>query len=391
MAVVLKQGDGWQYWVEGKRAGEVTLEYEFPDFAKYRDEHRCDGSACNYDRSSADLSSTAAGTLTIQVVKVEFITPAGDPVKAPVDAGTTPTSIPDGANEFTFSKDEVGVLTLKLKAKVTGIGSMPADEQAKLTFALDTIGNSTLAWDAANPGGKATVSGEFITAKATYKGLPLNNSDFGLKTARVKHGSSNAQEARFEVFFPQKGVNHPGEGSGRVPNWFFYWKDGQVCGIPHTAKYDHNLDGFGKNVGKTIWLGKDAPSHNGMLTFSSNYDTITVGGQGKGIQCVAETVAHELHHQDLDSRRGLSPSWKDDDHDGVGNSDEPHLDGIKSDPLDADTYRVAFVTGSRKYSTYGDNELRCRKIEMTHSIRFYPALDWANPGCQTYTQHGPRP
>jgi len=400
MGFVLKQGDGWQYWVEGTRAGEVTLEYEFPESGAYLDERRptgCGATDCitlNYDWSSADLSSTAAGTLTIQVVKVEFITPSGDPVKAPVDAGITPANIPEGANEFTYSAAEVGVLTVKLKAKVTGIGSMPADEQAKLNFALDSIGNSTFAWDAANPGGKATVSGEFITATATYTGLPRNNSDFGLKTARVKHGSSNAGEARFEVFFPKDWMNHPGEGSGTVPNWFFYWKDGQVCGIPDTAKYDHNVLGYGIALRreKTIRLGRMAPEENdGTHTLKSTYGTITVTGQGRGIQCVAEIVAHELHHLALYSRSGWFPFWQDDDRDDVDDSDEPHLDGIKSDPLNADTYNVATATRQTQYSTYGDSEVRCRKIEMTHSIGIYPTLDWANPGCQSFRRFGPKP
>jgi hypothetical protein len=76
MGFVLKQGDGWQYWVEGTRAGEVTLEYEFPESGEYREAHRppgCGATDCiiaNYDWSSADSSSTAPGTLTIKVLGV---------------------------------------------------------------------------------------------------------------------------------------------------------------------------------------------------------------------------------------------------------------------------------------------------------------------------------
>jgi hypothetical protein len=78
MGFVLKQGDGWQYWVEGTKAGEVTLDYEFPESGEYREAHRppgCGSADCitlNYDWSSADFSSTAAGSLTIQVVKVDL-------------------------------------------------------------------------------------------------------------------------------------------------------------------------------------------------------------------------------------------------------------------------------------------------------------------------------
>jgi hypothetical protein len=135
-----------------------------------------------------------------------------------------------------------------------------------------------------------------------------------------------------------------------------------------------------------------APDGNrGPHTLTSTYGTITVTGQGRGIQCVAETVAHELHHLALYSRSGWFPFWQDDDRDDVDNSDEPHLDGIKSDALNADTYNVATATRKPEYSVYGDNEVRCRKIEMTHSIGVYPTLDWANPGCQTFNRFGPKP
>ena len=402
LGVVLKQGDGWQYWVEGTRAGQVTLEYEFPESGEYRESHRppgCGSTDCitlNYDWSSADSSSTAPGTLTIQVVKVEFITPSGDPVKAPVDAGITPASIPDGANEFTYSAAKVGVLTLKLKAKVTGIGSMPADEQAKLTFALDSIGNSTFAWDAANPGGKATVSGEFIAATATYTGLPQSNSDFGLKIARVKHGGSNAGEARFEVFFPKDSMNHLGEGSGTVPNWFFYWKDGQVCGIPDTAMYDSGSESYGyvrPGVDEILRLGLKAPTKgdgpHACNSGSSVYGSITITGQGKGIRCVAETVAHELGHLFFHRRKAMYVG-ADGDCDGIINPDEAVIAGIKSDPLNPDTFNLAsFIDPD--YSDYGDEEARCRLIELNNSIKIYPTRDWANPGCQSYNQLGPKP
>ena len=110
----------------------------------------------------------ASATLLPEQVSVAFITPGGDPVSAPVDAGTVPAAIPDGANEFTFTDATTGVLTVTLKAVVPGVASLPLDEQVKFTFDLDPIGNSVLTWDAANPGGKATVSSDYLTATATF-------------------------------------------------------------------------------------------------------------------------------------------------------------------------------------------------------------------------------
>ena len=246
---------------------------------------------------------------------IEFITPAGDPVSAPVDAGTTPASIPDGANEFTYNDAVPGVLTLKLKAKVPGVGSMPATQQVRFTFDVDAIGNSTFAWGAANPGGQATVSGDFITATATYTGLPQFNSDFGLKRARVKHGGNHAGEADFEVFFPidpsnpGRICNHPGGQMNTwhpasllvllddVPNWYFYWKQ-----LPEAQGFNLVYGGpllrgvvpamgywaYERQIDKTlIAIGKsalDEGKHYGVGKFFS------------GIDFVVSTFWHESRH-----------------------------------------------------------------------------------------------
>src|SRR5690606_34967672 len=89
-----------------------------------------------YDSAFYDVGHESIKAL-VEFLPVEFITPAGDPVDDPVDAGTTPASIPDGANEFTFSTATTGVLTMKLKVKVQGIGSSSPAELAKFTFELD--------------------------------------------------------------------------------------------------------------------------------------------------------------------------------------------------------------------------------------------------------------
>ena len=76
----------------------------------------------------------------------------------------------------------------------------------------------------------------------------------------------------------------------------------------------------------------------------------------------------------------------DPDADGIPSSVEPTEDGVASCPTNADTYRLG-----DDYQPYGDNEIRCRKIEMRLTISIYPAQDWANPGCQSLRQFGPRP
>ena len=246
---------------------------------------------------------------------IEFITPAGDPVSAPVDAGTTPASIPDGANEFTYNDAVPGVLTLKLKAKVPGVGSMPATQQVRFTFDVDAIGNSTFAWGAANPGGQATVSGDFITATATYTGLPQFNSDFGLKRARVKHRGNHAGEAEFEVFFPidpsnpGRICNHPGGQMsvwndvirsilpGDAPNWYYYWKQLPEAQGFHIAYGGPLINGmvpamvhwaYGRQIDKNlISIG------SGAYATGRHYDA---GESFSGIDFFGSTILHEGRH-----------------------------------------------------------------------------------------------
>jgi hypothetical protein len=73
---VLKQGDGWQYWVEGVGPGQVVLEYEFPESGAYLDAHRpsgCGSPDClyaNIDWSSAEPASNVIRTAELNVVRV---------------------------------------------------------------------------------------------------------------------------------------------------------------------------------------------------------------------------------------------------------------------------------------------------------------------------------
>ncbi len=350
---------------------------------------------------------TLPSTLIVGLLPVKFITPAGDPVSAPVDAANvadSSVSVPDGANEFTFSSAASGVLTMKLKARISDIDSLPLAEQAKFKFELDGIGNSTFAWDSANPGGKVTVSGDFVTATATYTGLPLANSDFGLKMARLMYNSEKITEDDFEVFFPRDATNHP-EGQANSANWFYYWKDGQVCGIPGDAIYDAtDPTSFGytqPDQDSILRLCPGAPTVGGApLTLISTitkpgtsppetYGTITVGASGAGILCVAQTVSHELYHitmyADLTGKADV-------DADGVADSSEGSLGGIQSSAAHPDTYGLSSLGGVYAvYATYGDEEVRGMKQESNVTFPVLPTKDWANPGCQSADQHGPQP
>ena len=221
------------------------------------------------------------------------------------------------------------------------------------------------------------------------------NSDFGTKRAKIMFGSMIASESVFEVFFPKHVANNPGTDTPKNPNWFYYWKEGSVCGIPQDAEYLYSGAGWGHtlpSVHSRIILEPLAPEVNSgpepYGVVGSTYGSLTVTGVGKGIQCVAETVYHEQHHIDLYTRyKDSFVFFPDDiDKDKIIDSDEPTLDGVSSDPSNSDTFGMGGT-----YVGYADNEIRCRKLELTSTITLYPSKDWANPGCQSKNQFGPVP
>lgn len=222
-----------------------------------------------------------------------FITPAGDPVNQPLDAGTNPGSTPDGANEFTFSTASTGVLTMNLKATVTGYSSLSAADKASYVFELDAISGSTFAWDTNNQNGTpANPSGDTLTATATYTGLPADNSAFGLKKARIKKGSSVEAEASFEVFFPRDETNHPVSGpfpDGTPKNWFVYWLQTVTPLGPNPQIVYKNSGGnqYNMNLNKIFIVDSIVTPYNAAYG---------VNNPLKGIDHFGWTIIHESQH-----------------------------------------------------------------------------------------------
>lgn len=351
-----------------------------------------------------DLAFGAKGKKAfLHVPLFEWITPKESPVTAPDDSG-------DGQNEFTYDSAMPGVLSineLKILVKPTGTAGLVDYDGIKFAdrcvYDLPAISSSMFMWDTANPGGMSNASGENLVARATYTNLPINNSEFGLKQAEFECDGNIPEEidpfggpgqegfGEFEVFFTKTADNHPGTGPfaiDRHPNWLYYWRDGNgdVCGIPANTQYDLTASyGYVQpSLDSIIRLGPLAPETNSgpeTYTGASPYGSITVTGQGKGTQCVAETVAHELHHITLFA---LLAGRLDNDNDEIADVDESTLDGINSDPADPDTYNMGGI-----YATYGDNEIRCRKKELNPGIVVHPDRDWANPGSQSLNKFGP--
>lgn len=152
-----------------------------------------------------------------------------------------------------------------------------------------------------------------------------------------------------------------------------------------------------------------------------------VGGDGKGIGCAAQVAVHELRHKayrharddaqeesdSYDETNGKIEkeygycsieyalavleyeTWKwfsaDGERDGVMDSEERSGGDsiIVSDIENCDTYDFARFFKSGAYKSYGDEEIRARKMEA--SAEYHVELDWANPGCQYSNKpYGPK-
>ena len=290
--------------------------------------------------------------------------------------------------QYTFRGAHPGVLDVVFKAAATpGNADILQKMKNRVQFKIAGIGNSKMEWDAANPGGKAIVENGFLTAKVKFIGLPAKNDDFGKKTVELLVDGNPVEAATVKVFFPKFATNHPG-GTSDDPNWFYYWKEGGVCGIQPGDTYD------GSDTKDLGYCHPDQDSNvrlcalgclqgQGPLTFNSGsaaFGSVAVSGHGKGIKCVAEVIEHERHHILMYKLRVQTDS----DGDWVPDKLESTLDGIKSDPNDPDTFLLQPLFGlASGYGKIGDNEVRCRKKELSLTVSYDPTKDWADPGCQS--------
>lgn len=353
------------------------------------------------------------GTYLIRVMtdgpQVTVLSPHGDP--------TANTALKVGNSEVVFTSRMPGVLEIVCSFAVNA-PAVP-DLANKVRAAISPIGSSALQWQtlqrtpspwtgsaaglppSASPtAGKAVLNprtGRF-EVKAVFTGLPANNSDFGPKTlwAQIVDGATVLATAQqpLEVFYPKRATNNPGTGRDRGPNWFYYWKTGNVCGITTGWEYERGWDyGYYLPGEDHINVEDAAPTVNlGPETYTSDTgDKVVVSGQGVGPACCAETIAHELQHkwfyENWDALIAAAEAdgeddgddYDDPDDDGIPNIAEAGFLGLTTDPNDPDTYNMGGA-----YRTYGDEEIRCRKKELDTGLTVTPANDWAYPGSNSY-------
>ena len=321
------------------------------------------------------------------VLKVDLVTPAGDPVNSPVDSG-------DGQNEFTFSTNSPGVLTMNLKAQVTpsGVASLITD---KVHFTVDSISGSTMAWDAANPGGKPTASGDYLVATATFTGLPIDNTSFGSKLAAVYCDSSKQDEEPYEVFYPRDTANHPGGQSGS-PNWFHYWCQAISA---NNITYAAGSSLYGECPGMLHWSYLTSQDKDVVIV----YDTAATEDPGDanadhgkkattGIDTFEDTYLHEHYHtvqiDQADNVVGIVPntpwrygwSWNQSsshNHWSKGADGQPGVAGTDDDTNG--TTDDLIVSGPGELGN-GDDVLLDSGYSWPQAFGILPPTPWAGGG-----------
>jgi hypothetical protein len=318
-------------------------------------------------------------------VTMQMVTPSGDPVKAPVDSG-------DGENEFTFSSDNPGVLTINLKANVASGGG--ADKiKDDCYFTVGVIAGSTMAWDPANPNGKPTASGNDLLATVRFTGLPANNSAFGPKKAAICYKGKKQDEKVYEVFFLKNEKNHPSNQSSRDwPNWMYYWLQTVTpLGSP-TPTFKYSSSSVSEFAGGTteITLGYEAPGA-GVAPYVADNPL-------EGIDLFAWTVRHESQHFkdwcDLWSNDYLD--WFNNHKGKSGPNDDKDGDRIPNEIEDANlngTYDAGDLYDWQNYNTPTANRPSAIKndfedwgCQRNKNVKGDHSKDWSDPGMQHKTK-----
>ena len=220
-------------------------------------------------------------------------------------------------NEFFFDSSSNGVLGMRLMAEVQPLEIRQYFNVGDVSFTIDSVGNAAPSYSASRWSPEPDVVWRrYILCDATIIGLPANNSDFGLKTARMYYKGSLVAENNYEVFYAREATNHPPCSTcSNCENWYYYWKQAFMQKYPDITlnmRYNDTHEVLQNRCGVTPamydWV-YDTPQSNNedrmdktliliapcAFGYSSNLkfnETLT------GIDTFFSTIFHELKHVD---------------------------------------------------------------------------------------------
>ena len=337
-----------------------------------------EGLLTSHVHMNAEEGGNVAGGTVAYLRKVDLISPAGnydnDPVAKPIDGGDGTGTVPDGANEFTFSSATNGVLTVQFKAEVGGGSTVINAIKDKVTFSIENVGQAPT-WDPANPGGKASVSENYLIATATFTGLPANNSDFGKKKVELLFDGSVVEEAEIEVFYPGTANNHQDQANRTFPNWFVYYKQngggGHYSYEPNASRRSHSMSMGGD---ASIKIADEAYLGDSYIKTAIESDQLEAKGWSSINKYYANFIGvlqHERQHaQNEVAVGGVS------DPDGDYLSNDFELATSSTDPNGKYSAR-----GVLSGSAWDDGEVYAGgPVEKNGILGADTSSDWANPG-----------
>lgn len=214
---------------------------------------------------------------------------------------TVDITAPTAGKQLTMSAVDAAFTTLTAKS------SGDDDNQLKWTF-------TGFIFPAGDDGNKGTPID--VKTPATW---PVDNSFWGEKTVRLEYSGGDEgdtsdchDEVAVKVFF------EPVVDIGSEPAWFKYWKDGVIKDLSEFSALSENDPVFEIEEGDVAGAYDPDPQEcsTGVLSALFRFTWYEVGSDEMlainkdsflGLADVAETVGHELKHQDL--HHGVSNAY----------------------------------------------------------------------------------
>jgi len=236
-------------------------------------------------------------TYTIYVPKIKILTPTEE------QGGNEVGGASLTRNNYRYASDNKCNIDLEVEIlpEETAIES---HFENKIRWTITPPAGSTASWEnGGSSEGKLVYDSESKTwkEKLTLTTLPANNNQFGRRATNVQFTDDVIGEtfpAPVDLFYFRDLKNHPGEGSGQTPNWYFYRSQTD-------ANFgDHEYGGSKPDAaGEHFYQGPDA----GKILI---YEGAKNGGNGyfsqfqsrQNIDAFATVAIHELkHHTDWEA------------------------------------------------------------------------------------------
>jgi len=278
----------------------------------------------------------------VNLIKAEITEPDGNPVTD---------------NHFVFDSTGSGICNVTATG-TTGVSEKDVDLEWLLTAIADS--------DQTNY--PTPPKGSNITF--TYTGLPVSNSQFGVKTLTLTYPPASQQDTQaVEIFFNKMATNNPDR---MTPNWYYYWSQTGASSGNHEYNTSLGYDGQ--------YTCGDNHFEIGPSSCGQDYGLAV---KGDGIDNFGSTCLHEKAHMDY-----FLTTWgtwanylsrqpaEDIDGDGLKDSEETSLTGLDGQPYDP-------TKKDTNGDSYDDGEDWACKSENTWQIGTHDSEDWSSPGHQT--------